>query len=127
MTSTKVASSPAPGDVDGLDGEFAAGLPFERGVVGTGERGQESGPVRCRVGADTVECGLDHELGVIVAHQHSCPFVEAERGLDEEVGVIELLGESGGSDQGATSVGMCGATLGGPEGGEKVSALVLVR
>ena len=57
----------ATGDVDGFEREVAAGLPFERGVVGDGERGEQPGPVGCRVGADAVERGLDDRLGVVVA------------------------------------------------------------
>ena len=51
---------------------------------------------------------------------------EAERGLDEDVGVVEVLGERGGFEQRVAVVGIAGLALGGAELGEDFGALVLV-
>ncbi len=54
------------GDVECFDRKVSTVRPFECGVVGGGERGEEPGAGRCRVGADAVERGLDHGFGRVV-------------------------------------------------------------
>ena len=93
--------------------------------MGNGEGGEQSCASRSLVGARGVERGMDHAPGVGVA---DVPRLrrEAQRRLDEYVGLVEALGEDGSLEERVAIFGLRRTVLRGAERGEQFGPYSLV-